>query len=285
MNYTHYDFDYIDSHVHFFPNKMFNAIWNFFEIPDEEGNPRGWPIEYKNDVENLVEILKSKNVKYFTSYNYAHKKDIAEALNDWTYRFTQRFQHIIPFGTLWPDDANVMEYLRKALDRYNFKGIKIQPLVQKFFLSHEKLNEVYELLIDRGKFLTVHIGTAPYRNKYVGYKKFIELIEAYPNMKIIVPHMGAFEYKKFIGLLDKYVNLYLDTTMIFIPNNIFPERKSKQPTDEELVSYQEKILFGSDFPNIPYVYEKATEGLLAKNLPEKFYKNIFFNNAKRIFRL
>ncbi len=31
--------------------------------------------------------------------------------------------------------------------------------------------------------------------------------------------------------------------MIFIPNNIFPERKTKQPSKEELLAYQDRILF------------------------------------------
>lgn len=285
MNYSHSDFDYIDSHVHFFPNKMFNAVWNFFEIPDHNGNPRGWPIKYKYKVEALVNILKSKNVHYFTSYNYAHKKEIAESLNEWNYSFSKNYQDVVPFGTLWPWDENVVEYIQKSFEQYNFKGIKIQPLVQEFHVFDEKLDKIYKLIIDKGKWLTVHIGTAPYRNKYVGFHNFIKLIEKYPNMKIIVPHMGAFEYQKFLILLDKYENLYLDTTMIFIPNNIFPERKSKQPSDEELLSYQDRILFGTDFPNIPYVYEKSTEGLLKKDFPKGFYKKIFFNNAKKIFDL
>lgn len=97
--------------------------------------------------------------------------------------------------------------------------------------------------------------------------------------------MGAFEYNKFLKLLDKHENLYLDTTMIYIPDNIFPERKAKRPKPDDLTSYQDRILFGSDFPNIPYEYNLSTKGLLSLNLPKTFYENIFFNNAKRLFNL
>ena len=102
-------------------------------------------------------------------------------------------------------------------------------------------------------------------------------------MNIIVAHMGAFEYNKFLNLLDKYENLYLDTTMIYIPNNIFRERKTKRPTPEDLLHYQDRILFGSDFPNIPYEYQNSTRGLLDFELPRNFYEKVFFYNAKRIF--
>ncbi len=104
-------------------------------------------------------------------------------------------------------------------------------------------------------------------------------------MNVIVAHMGAFEYKKFLSILDRHENVYLDTAMIYIPNNIFPEKKVKRPKREELISYQDKILFGSDFPNIPYEYEHSTKGLFELDMPKDFYKDIFYNNAKKLFNI
>jgi hypothetical protein len=57
-----FDFKYIDLHTHFFPPDIFKAIWNFFELPDKNGKPRGWLINYKYSAEKLVEILESQNV-------------------------------------------------------------------------------------------------------------------------------------------------------------------------------------------------------------------------------
>ena len=285
MLFTHKDFDFIDAHCHFFPPQIFNAIWSYFEQMDENGNIRGWPINYKLNTEEMVKFLNSQNVKAFTVYNYAHKEGVADYINEWVYKFCEKHQKAIPFGSVWPEDKDKVNYITKIFDDYDFFGIKIQPLVQNFYLDDNRMYEVYDLLLDRGKWLCVHIGTAPYRNKYVGYRNFIKFIEKYPNMKIIVPHMGAFEYKKFLKLLDKYENLYLDTTMIYIPENVFPERILKRPNSEELISYQDRILFGTDFPNIPYEYTLSTKGLLGLNLPKSFYENIFFNNAKRLFNL
>ena len=104
-------------------------------------------------------------------------------------------------------------------------------------------------------------------------------------MKIVIAHMGAFEYRKFLDLLDNHENLYLDTTMIYISNNIFNERIKNRPNKEELFSYQDRILFGSDFPNIPYEYESSTRGLLELDMPRDFYENIFYNNAKKLFNI
>ena len=84
MSYTHNDFKYIDSHCHFFPPQIFEAIWNYFEQRDNENKVKGWSINYKLPTEDLVKFLESKSIKYFTAYNYAHKAGVAEYINDWT---------------------------------------------------------------------------------------------------------------------------------------------------------------------------------------------------------
>ncbi len=282
--YTHGDFEFIDAHVHLFPPKIFQAIWNYFERP-EKGVVKGWPIHYKLSPEQLISVLWSKNVKNYTIYNYAHKQGVAEYINNWTHECAMAHEEAIPFGCVWPDDHDKEEYVSKMFDEYNFYGIKLQLLVQNFFPLDERMLRIYDLIVDKGKWICFHVGTAPYRNQYVGYKYFVPFLEKYPNVQVIVAHLGAFEYKKFLNLLDKYANLYLDTAMIYIPDNIFPERKLQRPTPEELISYQDRILYGSDFPNIPYHYEFSTEGLLKLDLPRGFYENIFFKNAKRIFGL
>ncbi len=285
MTFSHTDFEYIDCHTHFFPPKIFKAIWEFFESPNEDLKIQGWPIIYKLSPDEMVRFLEKQNVKAFTTYNYAHRNGVANYINEWVNDFCKKYKHSIPFGCVWPEDKDRKEYIRKILDDYNFYGIKIQPLVQNFYLNDERMYEIYKLLVDRDKWLCVHIGTAPYRNEYVGYENFIKFLEKFPNMKIIIPHMGAFEYSKFLDLLDKYENLYLDTTMIYIPDNIFPERTTKRPKPDTLLSYQDRILFGSDFPNIPYDYEYSTKGLLEFDLPREFYENIFYKNAKRLFNI
>ncbi|MFW9973421.1 MAG: amidohydrolase family protein, partial [Candidatus Odinarchaeota archaeon] len=151
------DFEYIDCHTHFFPPQIFRAIWDFFERPNEELEIQGWPINYKLSPDELVRFLVSKNVKAFTTYNYAHKKDIADYINEWVNDFCKTYKQAIPFGCVWPGDKDRNEYIRKILDEYNFHGIKIQPLVQNFYLDDERMYEIYDLLIDRAKWLCVHI--------------------------------------------------------------------------------------------------------------------------------
>jgi predicted TIM-barrel fold metal-dependent hydrolase len=284
MTFKHEDFKFIDMHTHFFPPNIFKAIWNYFETYSHTGIKSLWKIGYKLSTEDLVNFLKNQNVEAFTTYNYAHKEGIADYINEWTYNFVRSNRNAIPFGCVWPEDVGRLEYIRKIFDDYDFFGIKIQPLVQNFYPNDARMHEIYDLILDRGKWICFHAGTAPYPNKYVGYANFKKFIDKYPDIHVIVAHMGAFEYKEFLFLAEKHENLYLDTTMIYIPDNIFPERKVKRPKPEDLIVFQDKIFFGSDFPNIPYEYRRSTKGLLELNLPKTFYKKIFYENAKRIFK-
>ncbi len=283
MTFKHEDFKYIDMHSHFFPPKIFEAIWNYFETLSHTGVKSLWNINYKLSTERLVEFLNNQNVEAFTTYNYAHKPGVADYINEWVYSFSQTYHNAIPFGCVSPEDKDRTEYIRKIFDEYNFHGMKIQPLVQNFYPNDSRMHEIYDLIVDRGKWICFHAGTAPYRNQYVGYKHFKKFMDNFPNIHVIVAHMGAFEYDKFLSLADKHENLYLDTTMIYIPDNIFPERIVKRPTPEDLLTFQDKIFYGSDFPNIPYEYKRSTKGLLELNLSKQFYNKIFYENAKNIF--
>ena len=285
MTYTHNDFKYIDIHTHFFPPNIFEAIWKFFEMPDHTGHIRGWSINYKLPISELIKLLEEHNVEAFTTLNYAHKSGVAEYINDWTINFVKEQKKAIPFGCVHPEDKNKVEYVRDLFDVHDFIGLKVQPLVQNFHVADTRMDEIYKLIVDRGKWFLIHAGTAPYRNEYVGFKYFEKFIEKYPDMKVIVAHMGAFEYKKFFKLIEKHENLYFDTAMIYIPQNIFRERVVKRPDEEELLTNQEKILYGSDFPNIPYEYERSSKGFFELNLSKDFYNRIFYENAKKLLNL
>lgn len=287
MSFTLTDFNYIDSHCHFFPPQIFKSIWKFFELPDKEGNPQGWNINYKLPTDGLIDTLKSHRVKYFTTYNYAHKTGVAEYINEWTHELVSKTKQALPFGCVWPDDTNRVEYVKKLFDEYKFLGIKLQLLVQNFYPYDERMHEIYELIIDRGKWLNFHVGTAPYHNRYVGYKKFEKFMNKYPNINVIVAHLGTYESHKFFSLLDKFENLHLDTAMVYLPM-VFSKiwkKKINLPSEEDLLSYEDRILYGSDFPNIPYDYACSIQGLLNLKLPKSFYDKVFFNNAKRIFKV
>ncbi|MDD5171046.1 MAG: amidohydrolase family protein, partial [Syntrophales bacterium] len=103
----------------------------------------------------------------------------------------------------------------------------------------------------------------------------------YPTKKMIFPHLGSLVYAEFGKLLDDYPNLCLDTSYTFIPNMPGGFLSSSLGIDF-LEKYQDRILYGSDFPNVLFPREVEIETLLGLNLSQSFYDKIFRGNGREI---
>jgi predicted TIM-barrel fold metal-dependent hydrolase len=51
------------------------------------------------------------------------------------------------------------------------------------------------------------------------------------------------------------------------------------------VRWQDRVVFGSDFPNTPHDYEEERRPIWERALPEPVYRKIFRDNARRLLDL
>jgi predicted TIM-barrel fold metal-dependent hydrolase len=96
---------------------------------------------------------------------------------------------------------------------------------------------------------------------------------------VVVPHLGFDDTAQFEAMLDEFPNLYLDTTMVI--GGYF----ERQPDVEILRRRPERILYGTDFPNIPYGWDRELKALRALKLPPSDEEKILSGNARRLFGL
>jgi hypothetical protein len=257
-----------DIHTHFFPEVVMKLIWKWFDKVN-------WEIAYrKNDLER-VEILKKNKVKLYTTLNYAHKKDMADSLNLWVFQNYHKFDSSIPFGTFYPE-PDVLDYVKKAIEEYGIVGFKLHLEVGKFDINENILNPVFKYLEKKKIPLVIHTGTAPIPGEFTGISYFSKYLENFPEIYTVVAHMGAHEIEEYALHLEKFPNLYLDTTMVFV--DFFATGENTSAHLEILKKYPEKILFGSDFPNIPYNYSHPVEKLLQSGLEKDVLQKIFYKN-------
>ena len=110
-------------------------------------------------------------------------------------------------------------------------------------------------------------------------EKLENVLQNFPKLRICVPHLGfdeIFAYKK---LIEKYDNLWLDTTMILA--DYFPLKDTI-----ELKSYRvDRIMYGSDFPNIPYAWDRELKWLRNAGLPQENLEWILEKSATHFFGL
>ncbi len=275
----------IDFHTHLFPNKLLEALWNWFET-------HAWPIEYKKYVEDLVPILKNEGADRCVHLHYPHKVGMSESLNLWAHELEQKYpDFVIPFGSVHPDDENKEALLKKCFEDYQMKGLKIHCHVQKVAPEDARMIPVYEMCGAYQKIMLIHCGTGPcFKDRPIspygydvatvaGVKRFEKVIRKYSKMTFIVPHLGYEEVDEFFGLLKDYPNLYLDTTMAianFLPGKVNPEK---------IAQHADRLIFGTDFPNIPYEWSREKKNLLAMRIGKENEEKIFWGNAAKLLKL
>jgi hypothetical protein len=262
----------IDFHVHLFPDRIFEAIWKQFVID------YGWGIIHRLYYQECIDYLRCRGVQAIVYSNYAHKKGIARKLNEWNIKVLEDNPDLYCFAAYHPGDEEALSMAAELLEHPRIMGFKLQLLVQQFYPQDRRLFPLYDMVMEKGKRIQFHIGTGPVGNNYVGVDHFKEVLQYFPDMAATISHMGALEYDAFGALLDTNPNLYLDTAYAFIPQlgcmfnlgNDFLER------------HQDRILYGSDFPNIIFPREVEIDTLLGLHLSQAFYDKIFRDNGLRL---
>jgi hypothetical protein len=277
-------FRYIDIHTHLHPERLFRAIRRWFAEHSD------WRFDSPTEPELVAAFLRDRGVERFVYFSYAHKAGIAREINAWLHGVRPRAHDGIPLGTIHPDDPDLMEAVDEALLGYGFHGFKFHINVQRFFPDDPRVLPVYQRLLDLGRLLLIHVGTAPWPNGFDGYPRFERVMDMFPTLKVVVAHMGSFETRRFFGLMERCPNLYLDTTMAFAPirheyRKIDTRLNRISVPNDDLLRWQDRIVFGSDFPNLPYPYEEERDALWLRDLPPAVYQKIFHDNAAALLGL
>jgi predicted TIM-barrel fold metal-dependent hydrolase len=256
------------------PERLFESVRNYFRA-------HLWQPRYTEPTPELVEHLLQAGVQRFVFMPYAHRADMARSLNHWVANVQSTFApHAIGFGTFHPEDDHLLpELADEAFDRLGLRGAKLHPQVGQFAVDDPRLAPVYERAIDYGAIITIHAGRRPEPNEHVGARAFARLMRRFPHLTTIVAHSGADEFDAFFDLCGEYAGVYLDTAMIF---NKF---LGGPPPIQRVLEFQDRVLFGSDFPNIPYRLETAINAILDLRLGRAIEEKLLCTNAARLLQL
>jgi uncharacterized protein len=264
----------IDAHVHLFPDKGFDAIWKAFDTIYQV------PVLHRLYHMECIEYLRNRQVGPIIFSNYAHKPGIAESMNAWNRELLDRTDALFCYAAFHPDDIEALSMIETMLDHPHVMGVKLHLLIQNYYPYDRRFFPLYERIMARKKRLLIHLGTGPIGNEFTGISHFKKLLEHYPDLPVTVPHMGGYEYRGFLDLLDDHPALMLDTAYSFWPQ--VPGGYDQGA--EALERYQDRIVYGSDFPNIILPRKDEITGLLSYGLPQHVYDKLFYGNAARLIR-
>ncbi|MEV7281918.1 amidohydrolase family protein [Streptomyces sp. NPDC093111] len=271
----------VDVHTHFMPRNVLDKVWAYF---DSAGPLTGvaWPITYREEEDRRVALLREFGVLAFTSMLYPHKAGMAAWLNDWADAFARRTPDCLHTATLFPEPG-APAYVRDALDR-GARVLKVHVQVGGFDPNDVLLDEVWGLVEDAGTPVVMHCGSGPAPGAFTGPGPVGRLLARHPRLRLIVAHMGMPEYGEFLGLAERYEGVHLDTTMAFTD---FSERLAPFPGDElkRLQGLGDRILLGTDFPNLPYAYVHQLHALERLGLGDDWLRAVCHDNGARLFGL
>jgi predicted TIM-barrel fold metal-dependent hydrolase len=272
----------VDVHTHFMPKRVMDKVWQYFDAAGPLVG-RVWPITYRTDEADRLDTLRGFGVRAFTSLVYPHKPQMAAWLNQWAAQFASTTPDCLRTATFYPE-ADAAEYVAAAIDG-GTRVFKAHVQVGGYDPADPLLDDVWGVIADAGVPVVIHCGSGPQPGEHTGPEPIRAVLGRHPQLRLIVAHMGMPEYGDFLDLCDEFHEVRLDTTMAFTP---FVEEQMPFPTADRhrLVDLGDRILFGSDFPNIPYGYLEAMQVLTALDgVDDDWLRGVFHDNAAGLFGL
>jgi len=265
----------IDAHTHWFPDAVNAKIWAYFDR-------HYWPVAYRGPVEERLEWMRRNGASRFTTLAYAHRPGMAAWLNEFTARFAADTPAAVACGTFFPEPEAGPD-VRRCIEEYRFRGFKLHLRVGDFDPSQAALAPAFEQIEAAGLPVVIHAGSAPDPGRFTAPVYLQRLLARHPRLKLVIAHMGSAEFGDYLRLAETYPGVHLDTTMVFVGFSAcdpFPDALLGR-----LEGLSRKILFGSDFPTIPYPFSHAVEGILSLPLSDGAKRGILHGNAAALFRL
>lgn len=240
------------SHIHAFPGHVSEEF-----VAEANARSRGKPIEMNVPPEvhwKAMECVDKAIVFGLRAFHSGWKSPneyIAEYVN-------AHPEKLIGFAAVDPVHDNVHEMLEHAVKDLKLRGVKLGPIYQNIHPLDDRMMPVYEICEKQNLPILIHQGTTFPRTAPLKYSLPILLEDValkFPDLKMIVAHMGHPWMDDSIVMIRKQPNFYADISALYYR----PWQFYNGLIIAKEYGVLNKLLFGSDFP---YATPSATlEGL------------------------
>ena len=185
--------------------------------------------------------------------------------NEQILSLTKGYDNIVVFGSL--DAENHLQKGVSELERLLLEdqivGIKLYPGYQFVYPNDQKLDEVYELAVKFEVPVMFHSGLAYKSPGGIRFSRpiyFDDVADKFPELKIVISHLGDPDIRQATAVAHKNPNVYLDFSGLVsnTTKNQGRSEKWKRKNEEYIVKTiadvmvdlmgTEKIIFGTDWP-------------------------------------
>jgi len=272
----------IDVHTHFMPERVLHKVWDYFDTQGPLIGGLAWPITYREEEAERAALLRKFGVRAFTAMLYPHKPGMAPWLNEWAAAFARRTPDCLQTATFHPEPG-VETYVREAIEA-GARVFKAHVQVGAYDPADELLQPVWGMLAEARIPVVIHCGSGPAPGKHTGPEPIARVLAHHPELRLVIAHMGMPEYEDFLSLTERYPQVRLDTTMAFtdFTEAFMPFPRRALP---RLAGLGDRILLGTDFPNLPYPYVHQLHALERLGLGQEWLRAVCHDNAAELFGL
>ena len=208
-----------------------------------------------------------------------------ERRNSWTCDVAAENPSLIAFINLDPlqDEETMTAELTDKVENHGALGIKLHPSSQQFYPGDRRLWPGYRLAQEMGLPVIFHSGVFASAEQYAQPKHFVDVLASFPDLTVVMAHIGQGYLDEARSLAADYPNLQFDCSAI-----ISSTAADRTFTEEALTALirdvgVERVMFGSDFPW--YDPADCVERFSRLDFSDEEKRLILSENAIRIYGL
>jgi predicted TIM-barrel fold metal-dependent hydrolase len=198
--------------------------------------------------------------------------------NEEVMKLSREVDCLIPFCSINPFlVADLGGELERHVTEMGFRGVKLYPTYQHFYPNANRLYPLYAKAEELGIPVMFHTGSSVFRGARIKYGDPLYLDDVavdFPDLALLMAHSGrGFWYDRAYFLAKLHANLYMEIS------GLPPQRLLDYFPELERVA--DKVIFGSDWPGMPYI-KRNIEIIRGLPLEEETKEKILGGNAARI---
>jgi uncharacterized protein len=192
------------------------------------------------------------------------------------------------WGTLDPFKGELaMRQAKKAVQELGFIGFHFHPIMQHFAVNDRRFYPLFELIDELKAAVMIDVGTTGMgaglpggmgaKVRHAHPSAIDELAADFPNLKILMAHPGWPWVEETTAVTLHKGNVYWEMSgwaPKYFPGNLKVDMRAR---------LQDKVMFGSDYPSMPYARILKEWGELGYK--DEVMEKIFHKNAERVLGL
>jgi len=192
------------------------------------------------------------------------------------------------WGAVEPAKGEVaIRQARKAVKELGFLGFHFHPIMQHFAVNDTRYYPLFEEIASMGAAVMIDVGTTGMgagmpggmgaRVRHAHPSAIDDLAADFPSLKIIMAHPGWPWVDETTAVALHKGNVFWEMSgwaPKYFPGNLKIDMRAR---------LQDKIMFGSDYPSMPY--ERILKEWNELGYKEEIMEKIFHRNAERILGL